>query len=289
MSRGNRMKPQKANGRRWPNPPAAVALMLAVGLLAGCQDAPRQAREPVIDPAASIQGVVVSEAIVPLAGVMLGLEPSGLQALTNDVGEFVLTDLEPGNYLLTASLDGFSNQSVAVETGDRLVQIVLRPDPLVGKFYEAYVNDAFLQTSANVGGARTNSGDGDINYSFPGRLPDLILIELVWKSTQSLGNELDLTAAVDNGSAVLPVIAHVKGPSPLAARIDAETIQAFLSPNGTLNLLIFAAESGVAAGRGGGAALNQAFRAITHMFYGYLPPEDYTFAVHGPPPPPDGP
>jgi hypothetical protein len=84
----------------------------------------------------------------------------------------------------------------------------------------------------------------------------------------------------------MPDIAHVNGPSPLLLVLNSTVIaEGKLGPKVSLDMAIFAGQEEVAAGRGYGVAVNQQYRLITHMFYGYLPPEGWRFSNDGEPPP----
>ncbi|HUR25586.1 MAG TPA: carboxypeptidase-like regulatory domain-containing protein [Candidatus Thermoplasmatota archaeon] len=232
-----------------------------------------------------VVGVVVSPAIVPLAGVALRLEPVGLDAATDAEGRFAFDGLREGSYTLQASLPGYVQTTLAVEAGGPLLKVVLEPDPRVGAYFDAYVFDGFVDYSFNVAGARGNSGDGP-NFTIGERAPDLIQMELVWDSTQALGENLDLTAIANDGNVTLPDIGHANGPSPLLLVLNSTTIQeGKLGPKVFLDMAIFAGQETVADGRGYGVAASQQYRLVTHMFYGYLPLDGWRFTNDGDPPP----
>lgn len=99
-----------------------------------------------------------------------------------------------------------------------------------------------------------------------------------------------LTAAREGyqaASVTVPVIARVVGPSPLVLRLDSSLIEEHrLGPDVLLDFSVFSGEQNEVEGRGAGLVLNQPYRLITHMFYGFVPPEDWTFGAEGRPPRP---
>lgn len=268
---------------------AALLLLLASAALAGCaaDDGPAKGPAAAAEGAA-IHGVVVSPAVVPLAGVAIRLAPAQLEATTGADGSFLFDNLAEGAYTLEAGKAGYRNSTVAIQAaaGSPIVQVVLEPDPRVGAYADAYVFDGFVANSFNVAGAR--SGGGGPNYTIGERRPDLIQVEMVWEATQSFGRWLDITALPDDGqSGVVEDIGHVKGPSPLLLKLNATAMEAGkLGPKVGLDLALFAGEEPVAAEHGGSVVLNQPYRIVTHMFYGYLPPEGWRFTSDGDPPAP---
>ena len=234
----------------------------------------------------AIEGVVVSPAIVPLAGVALRLEPAGLDAVSDAEGRFAFLGLRDGTYTLLASRVGYVATTLSLETGGPLLKLILEPDRQVGSYVESYAFDGFLQWSFNVGGARSANSVSP-NYTIGVRPPDWIQSELVWESTQSLGNTLDLTAIANDGGVTVPDFARSVGPSPLLMTIDSSVILEYkLGPGVLLDFSIFAGEEPNPAGRGAGLALSQSYRLVTHMFYGYTPPEGWRFTADGEPPGP---
>jgi hypothetical protein len=269
-----------------------TALVLAAGLLlAGCSGDPPAsgAAEGATGSALAIAGVVVTTAIVPLEGVALRLEPAGLETVSDSAGNFRFEGLREGSSTLQASHPGYVTTTLAIDVGGAeppILKVVMEPDPKVGAFVDAYSYDGFLQESFNAAGARGNSGGGP-NFTIGLRAPDLIQMELVWQSTQALGTWLDVTAIADDGGAVVPDIGRADGQSPLLLTLNSTAIQeGKLGPKVVLDIAIFAGQEPVAADRGVGVVANQSYRLITHMFYGYLPPEGWRFSSDGEPPPP---
>jgi hypothetical protein len=271
---------------------APALVITACVLLAGCSGDPPAPTGDALEQSGSglaIAGVVVTSAIVPLEGVALRLEPAGLDAMSDASGNFRFEGLREGSYTLQASHPGYVTTTMALEVGGAeppLAKVVLEPDPTVGAYVDSYSFDGFLQESFNVAGARGNSGGGP-NFTIGVRAPDLIQMELVWQSTQSLGTRLDVTAIANDGGAVVPDIGHANGESPLLLILNSTAIQeGKLGPKVLLDIAIFAGQEPVAADRGVGIAASQSYRLITHMFYGYLPPDGWRFSSDGDPPPP---
>jgi hypothetical protein len=276
--------------RPWPRPAIAV-LPLLLAALAGCAGHAREGGAPAGAGAAegaSVRGVVVTPAIVPMGGVTVRLAPGAKVATTAEDGSFAFDGLQEGGYTIEAGKAGFRTVTLAVQAAPQgaLVQVVLDPDPTVGRYFEAYVFDGFVSTSLNVAGARTTSAT-EANYTIGERTPDLIQSELVWEPTQDFGRWLDVTALPITGQTVVNSIGHAAGPSPLLLQLNSTAIaEGQLGPKIGLDLAVFAGEEPAAAGHGGGAMLDQPYRAVTHMFYGYLPPAGWRFTSDGDPPTP---
>lgn len=240
----------------------------------------------------AIEGVVVSEAIVPLAGVHLGLQPGARNATTDAQGRFAFADLAPGAYTVTAHVGGYADAQAAVQVaaGDAppVQRIVLVRDALAGNYFEAYSYDGLVDESFEAGPLSGNAGDTTANYTIGTRAPDLVQSELVWSSTQSLGSNLQLMAIADDGGNVVPVMNSTEGPSPLLLKLDAGLVQQYkLGPRVQLELSVFSGQSqGAGPDKGVGVVASQRFTIFTHMFYGYLPPPEWRFSADGDPPPP---
>ena len=266
----------------------AVALLVLLALLAsGCSGgagAPAGgAQERARVALGNLEGVVVSTAVVPLPEANVTLQPGGATTMTGSDGSFAFEGLEPGTYTLTVALAGYVAVTLAAQTGGGLVKVVLEPDTTGQRYVVVQAFEGFIQWSGNLAGTRTSNGDPP-NYTFEGRLPDFIHVEMTWESTQALGDEMDLTLGANAGGATVPVVARSEGTSPLVATINATAIaQAGFGPNVFLDLFIFVGQSDVADGRGVGAALNQRYQLSTLFFYGFEPPEGYQFSRDGQP------
>lgn len=264
-----------------------LALALLV-VLSGCSQPADEEPAPGIG-GAVVSGVVVSEAIVPLANASLLLEPGSRTATTDSSGAFAFADVPAGAYTLQATLEGFQAAQVSLQVQDGSappVKLVLQADARTACFVESYAFDGFLEWSFNLGGLR-GSNSLSPNYTIGQRAPDFIQSEMVWQSTQALGTSLSLSAIANDGGVSVPVIAEASGPSPLLLALRTEDIQAAkLGPDILLDYTAFAGEEPVAADMGAGVALSQPYRLVTHMFYGYTPPDGWRFTADGEPPAP---
>lgn len=277
-------------GRKAARGVALAAQVLAV-VLAGCGSPAGQeaaAPEGGASGLGSIEGVVVSQAIAPLPGATVGLSPGNATATTGADGAFRFGGLAPGSYTLLASLEGYVPVTVAAATGDALVHVVLEPDTAALRYVESYAHEGFVETSVNLAGVRSSNTVAP-NFTFEGRLPDFVQVEMAWTSTQALGDEMDLTLVRNDGGTLVPDVGHAEGPSPLAVSLDAAAIrdpELGFGPGIVLDLFIFAGEGEVAGGAGAGAAVQQPFMVFTHVFHGYAPPEGWLFTRDGEAPPP---
>ena len=96
--------------------PRRLVILLLASLLAGAvlADSPQTG---------TIDGVVMDASGSPLPGVtvILGSDRGDRSTITDDAGKYIFGLLPPGQYRLTATLEGFqpTEQSVALDTGQR--------------------------------------------------------------------------------------------------------------------------------------------------------------------------
>lgn len=101
-----------------------------------------------------LRGVVVDEAIRPIANVTILIIPGNRTVKADDRGVFTACELPPGTYFLRPSREGYTTvQSSADVVGDQVTNvrlgmvIDLRPRP----FHETIKFEGFIQASASIG------------------------------------------------------------------------------------------------------------------------------------------
>ena len=288
----------------------AVSLMV-LAAFAGCADeggnpSTQAAPEPpafneveVTDTTGAIRGVVVTEAIVPIEGVLVQL--TGGENRTTDVdGAFVFNGLEPGTYFLTASKVGYFSVQASTEVvaGDKqppVTKISLAIDQATQPYAELLQWTSFFGcgfgTNVVPGGASVNPcaaealvcdvagvcvmGTDNV-HEFPfgeARIPDFAQGEMVWEGTQPLGNDMNLgwhdsgTADFKSNSGASPLIVPTNKTEILEYKeedITALTMRVF--PGQTQELTI---------------TLQQRFDVYVSYFYGFEPREGWAFAIDG--------
>lgn len=324
--------------------PAALALSLLLsgcasgGGEAGTQDALQAAIDDVeVEASATtgaIRGVVVDDAIRPLAEVTVRLQGAGVEqeTATRASGAFGFSNLEPGTYFVTAHRFGYNDarQSVEVVAGvadppATKLQLTIVTGLLA--YVEQYKWEGYMQCGTNnvILCAGPNAGSQVACALSKGQPPSpapptppfpapaclgnltndqfsiwhgvsanltLIQSEMVWDSTQALGDSLNLLlrkgsreefdSGFYNGS-----LNSSSGPSPVTARANAEDMEdADLGIHNGLVIAIFPGRTS-AAPVPFGAAVSQTWTVYTHAFHGYLPPDEWRFVDSGAVPPPE--
>ncbi|MFO1535409.1 MAG: carboxypeptidase-like regulatory domain-containing protein [Thermoplasmatota archaeon] len=272
-----------------------------------------------------IRGVVVDPAIRPIPGVLLKVQARDRVLTANSMssGGFGFEGLEPGTYFVQAHKLGYGDARVAVEVragvdAPPVAKVGLEPNLAARPYVETYVFKGFIECGTNVvalcsapnvagqavgiltcdGGVPgvpcTQPGNAtNDNFAvkyFPAKAPDWIQSEMVWDSTQALGDKFRLAYSYDPlGACGLAYCDEaVAGPSPLLLAAGADKIPALMEQgtNETGFLLrVFSEGSDMLAGAAGATA-QQDFTVYTHMFFGYTPPPGYRFSADGDPPAP---
>jgi hypothetical protein len=134
-----------------------VVALVAAALLAGCSGGEGEAAAPVGPGQATLRGVVVTAAIVPIEGASVTVEPGGLNATTDAAGEFEVGPLDAGAYSLAVRAEGYAAERLAVEASpgnDDLVNVVLEAVSTGVPYSELLHFEAFIECSyaQNVGG-----------------------------------------------------------------------------------------------------------------------------------------
>ena len=298
-----------------------VALMLVATALAGCSDAeaPAALEREALAPGA-LRGVVVDVAIQPVEGVTVRAEPGGATVTTDDAGEFAFLDLAPGTYTLTASREGFLD-SVVVATvledrGTPVVKVVLDRNPEAARYVSAFHFQGYFEcgvfpvscTNANIitwivlcsaGVCLGNvTSDRSLFLQWIDGVPSHLQTELVWDSTQPLGDSLGfgIGGATEEQLSTGMATTHnyTFGPSPLMLTIqDPELAESGIGADRALLTQVVSAPSEEVPGGcvvydpcGPGVQLMQPFETFTHAFYGFGPEPGWRFSEHGHPPTP---
>lgn len=280
-----------------------VALALIVMTLAGCSESSGPAEEEpaglenldleATEDTGVIRGVVVDETFQVVAGATIIVTPGDLEATSDEDGVFGFQGLEPGTYFLSVSAVGFNSvqQSVEVVAGisdPKATRVLLTSDPGSLPYSEGYQWRGHLGCTVRVPTrgqscpfATTIDEDHNFiaDYELPA-VPDWVVSEMYWKSTQQLGGEMSFNIRRDDTNSDTT---DVEGRSPLALTVDREMAEgAGFGVDSPLRVIVFTAhlqetEPPVVGGWGVGAQIDQDFDVYTHMFYNYVPDQEWRF------------
>lgn len=195
---------------QWIPLAAAVAL-----LLAGCSDAAPQDDAAGVDfsdldlsasaTTGIIRGVVVDDAIRPLAGADITVNPGGLTTRSDDNGRFGFDGLAAGVYFLSATRLGFDSMQSSVDvvagvSEPAILRILLTALPGTEPYVEALTFNGFLTFGAAIfatsvgttiyaplSEALSDTSIWAVNFTTE---PDWLQGELVWEHNQAAGGEL---------------------------------------------------------------------------------------------------
>lgn len=291
----------------------AVVALLALGL-AGCTNAPespppaaspvaqadeaaKQVEVAATDTTGIIRGVVVDEAIRPLAGVEVAVEGTGRNQTTSAAGAFGFEGLAGGTYFLTAHRPRFEavRIGIIVEAGKKdpePVRVVMAAIPGTEPFIEAFNAKIFIALSVPMVG--TLGGD-DLGTGDPDRLifnvqpnATVIQMETKWEATLPTSQQLRMYgSASEQGS---PIAIHsASGASPLVIRVngteEGDVADGFYFGVGSLSRGITSTEP---PNPNGYLVFNQQVDGFAHAFHNFMPDEGWVFVRDGPhalPPP----
>lgn len=227
-------------------PATAFVLLLASLVLAGCSAPP--ADEGTADGLRAtaetglVRGVVVDEAIRPVAGVAITLARPGsaaLAAASDAEGRFGFDGLAPGSYVLVASKAGYLEATVLAEVRPDepeppVVQVLLERDAESTPYVEAVHFDGFIECGVRGGTGsialcqfvegRANVTDDRSQLKLaPASGPSWLQAEMLWRSTQPLADTMGFALHLfreDGSDAYMGNYPLNLGPSPLWLAVD---------------------------------------------------------------------
>lgn len=303
----------------------ALAGALVAAVLAGCSGGAGEKAQaddlPALQATATtgvIRGVVVDDAIRPLANATVQARGPGggnhtLQ--TDKDGFFGFTGLEPGTWFVTARKPAHQDaqQSLEVTAGvadppavKLLLAVIPGQQPFVTEskveaFVQCIVPGANLCAIANLypcavaGYCQPVVDDTSyVLYYDPlvslQRAPDWFQTEVVWESTQSLSPDLAVLASAhepDDGAGRDERQKAARGPSSLVLAWDGKEAGEWdMGTKKGVSYEIFGHMEQTSAVGSLGVVLNQRVTFFLHAFYGYQPPDGWTFSADGTVPPP---
>jgi hypothetical protein len=248
-----------------------VAVLALSALLAGCAGGGGKADDAQVQATATtgvIRGVVVDEAIRPLAGVKILIPLSDgteLNHTTAADGAFAFDQLQPGAYVVHARKLGFLDASVATNVTAGVdvpenVRVQLLADVLNSPAIEQYSFNGFLQcsvTAVALRAAACNPDEAaqpvcqlpvDVCTSGPGNLTSdefmavhtvskqsvrFLQMELVWEAGSQASSSLRaIPGSRDPASGEINDYRPFEGPSPLVMPMDGAVAQGLFIGNG---------------------------------------------------------
>lgn len=287
-------------GRWW------TALLVTMLALAGCSDEPAAEETPQLQEAVQaaqqvevqataktgvIRGVVVDDALRPLAGALVSVTGVEQNKTTNDLGVFAFQDLEPGTYFLTASMVDYTTvqQSVEVVAGvdnPEAIKILLAAIPRATPFIEALNAMIFISGSGwvelpGVGGTGITVGGAGVlssgNWNFEVEIQPngtVAQTELNWDPTSPLGENGRAAGGTYDGNTGIDT-AIVTGAAPLAIRANAT------EGEDTADNVYYSFYAWASAGTPVGFAFNQQVDVFVHVFHNFLPNDGWLFSRDG--------
>lgn len=135
----------------------AFAFLALAALLAGCSGDDTGADVRLAADEGMLRGVVVTGAIVPIAGATVTLTPEDLTNVTGADGAFTFGPLAAGSYRVDVAAGGYASGSLVAEVGpgrDGVVSVVLQATRTDVPYFEVEQFEAYIECSyaQNVGG-----------------------------------------------------------------------------------------------------------------------------------------
>lgn len=219
----------------------SLALLLVLAWLAGCSDRPAAAPE-VQGQELFLDGLVVTEAIVPIANASVSILPGEIAATTDPGGVFRVGPVAAGTYAITVKVDGYATTTVTAPAGPNVIRVVMvavRTDvPYIEVLsFEGYHDCTFDFYVDGVGSQTVPCGLADCVtgqdvttdvwlFEFRIESPGLkgILAEMIWDGQPTapanqmgmhLRNVAEAGGCVDAGGGVDVQYASMRGTSPL--------------------------------------------------------------------------
>lgn len=276
-----------------------ACLVAALVLLAGCSDGPggdgatvddleRAAQDIDVDATPTtgiIRGFVVDAAITPIGNVTVAIPNLNRTTATNDQGGFGFEGLEPGTHFLFASHPAFTSvqQSVEVVAGDqdpKSVRIMLVAVASGEPYVVPSQHTVFIQSSTAAAGISLTVGvqAGPIQnslFSFGdevGPNATVAQAELHWDPAAPTASSLQLDYASSAGDEEV-ASARQLGVKPLVARVNAtdgstsaDFVGGVMTADRTPPVNVF---------------VNQAVEIYVHVFYNFVPRDDWQFGRDG--------
>ncbi|HUR61553.1 MAG TPA: carboxypeptidase-like regulatory domain-containing protein [Candidatus Thermoplasmatota archaeon] len=298
----------------------SVAVVLAlVFVLSGCAGKPDPAKDPPIgdlqvkatETTGVIRGLVVDDAIRPLANATVKVSPGNQTTTTNGNGAFGFEGLAPGTYFLNAAKKGYTSvQQSALVVADvdepPLVRIMVsqlassKPYHDVIKFNgnQAFAVTAFLpHTGVLNDHPRFVSSVFLFNGTFVSSFeyspsPTWEQNLIVWepKTALAAGLQVDQCVYLKDSDKCL-FSNSTWGPSPIIMDSDAKLQQVFAGNSSGLveDLTVWSSgATGMNPDADLGIAADQDFHIFTVHTYNYRPPAGYRFDKDGEPVDPIG-
>ncbi len=293
---------------------ALIALLVSAAALAGCSSKPSPAPEDDLpdqglvatDETGIIRGVVVDDAIRPIAGALVTVRTSGSDAMSMETmadGLFGFDGLAPGDYFVAGHKIGHfdiqQSETVVAGVADPTpVTLRLAIDPGNQPYFQDYVYDGFIQCAGTFVAVGANmctfTDEVDENLTDDrfyveyelDRKPTWVQSEMIWDSSQAAGDAMSIMYSweCDDNDGFL-CDHDVGGTSPLLLTADATAIEKIgggdLGEGVDLFIRVFNQglnETDTDPGGGVGATIQQSFMVYTHVFYGYAPPEGWRFS-----------
>lgn len=300
-----------------PFPAMAVALVLSAAALAGCADggaSAAQAGDGVAPGMGAVEGVVVDQAIRPVADAAVGLAGAGVNrtAVTGADGGFRFADVAPGTYVLSAThlLHAAAQTTVDVREGEVATAKLLAERLFTQEAYHETVKfDGFIQCGYAVSGVMSSVCVNDYTHFvgpytcpecehlFDSRSTDFAIgpgwqaavFEMTWSpSAQGTSPEMRLIVSFFPRDAS-HAFCSVAGPDPILIRMELgvecagqqgdEPSQ--VPPEGMPNMHMFAATN-APDGMPASVAFSQTFSVFMSFFYYGAPPPDWSFLAGDP-------
>ncbi len=249
-----------------------VALIAVTVALAGCTSSDNAAPQEVPETDFSefeveataetgvIRGVVVDAAIRPIAAVTVTVTgPDGADSVTDYVAEtaesgaFAFGKLEPGVYTVRAEKLGYvaATQQTDVLAGldePPVVKLLLETDPSTRPSFQVFKFDGFIDCSITAVilsfmgcSLLPLSTEFLAEHQIEGE-PEFIQSELIFESTQALGDHMSLSIT-DLQSDPQRRIAAESGPSPVLVSVNKTLIQEFgIGTNLTASWRVFSTD-----------------------------------------------
>jgi predicted small lipoprotein YifL len=263
-----------------------------------------------------IRGIVLDEALAPIAGAKVELVGLGTSQTATEAGAFLFNNLDPGTYFVSASKAGYApaQQSSEVKADvaePSLIKIRLQRVPGAEPRAETLQFEGFISCGfkvLNIVFDRNYCDPLELNEDksvvwFPTTgVPTYYQSETIWKSTQQLGTGLVTIqwACAEGGSCSANGDArtcNVRGESPLVCfgRVGVEgegggqPLEATglgTDDKGLYVQMYSHCAACINAVQGVGVVVNQQFQTFTTFFYNFEPEEGWLYVNDGDPAPP---